>query len=379
MGFLVVLLVPWDVSTRILLVAAVTAIAAGLMFPLSSMIARSRSRAAGLFGMAVVIVEFVLLLLFIWIFDRHTFSYEFDRRIWLTVQIVLMTAVPAAVFLRMFTAKRTRFAGRVGLAVSIAGLLLLLTATYLPDNSYKTSQWLDTAFAVYYLGLISALCLVGHGSDRHYWRWIGVAAGAVACIIALLRIWLHDFAFHNVLVSMTNTNIIRSNATLVTMASISVVVAYTNLVRLIPLRKGHGWLRVGTIATGLGAAAYFDMSAIVHVSAADYYLRGAVAAGILAGCGSLAMLVLARFDRPADAEMLSTELTLTCPRCNRKQAISTGTSDCADCGLQFELHVEEPRCRHCEYLLYGLTSDQCPECGTPIRHGDVSVSAARQA
>ena len=379
MGALAVLIAAWDLRVRILLVVAVTAIAAGLMLPLSSMIARGRSRAAGLFGMAMVIVEFVLLLLFIWIFDHHTFAYEFDGRTWLTVQIVLMTAVPAAVFLRMLTANRARLAGRIGLAVSAAGLLLLLAATYLPDSSYKASQWLDTALAVYYLGLISALCMVGHGFDRHYWRWIGVAAGAVACIIALLRIWLHDYAFHNVLVTMTHTSVIRSNATLIAVASISIVAAHTNMLLLIPLRKGRSWLRIGTIAASLGTAAYFDMSAFVHVSVTDYYLRGAAAAGILAGCGSLAMLVLARFDRPLDADMFSTELTLTCPQCNRKQAIAIGTSNCPDCGLQFEFHVEEPRCPNCEYLLYGLTSDRCPECGEPIRHRDVCVPAGEQA
>ena len=380
MGILVSRLTGWDVMIRALVCAAVTAIAAALMFPLSSMVARSRSRAAGLFGMAAVIVEFVLLLLLIWMLDAHSSGYGVDNRIWLTAQIVLMTAVPAAVFFRMLTAERARLAGRIGLAVSGASLLLFLAATYLPGDYHLQldDRWLDTALAVYYFGLVGALCLVGHGFDRHYWRWIGVAAGAVACVIALIAIWSRQFAFDNIRFTMAISGAVRSHQMLITLASICIVVAHANMVLLIPLKKGQGWLRLGTIAAGLGTMVYFDISVLVHVAAANYYLRGAVIAGILTGCGSLAMLVLARFDRPADATTLSSELTLTCPRCNRTQAISIGRSDCADCGLQFEFHVEEPRCPNCEYLLYGLTSDQCPECGEPIRQGDANVSAARQ-
>ena len=91
------------------------------------------------------------------------------------------------------------------------------------------------------------------------------------------------------------------------------------------------------------------------------------------------MLVLARFNRRVDPETFSSEMaevTLVCPRCNRKQAISTGTSDCVGCGLRFELRIEEPRCSNCEYLLYGLTSATCPECGTPVRQGNVGASTA---
>ena len=105
------------------------------------------------------------------------------------------------------------------------------------------------------------------------------------------------------------------------------------------------------------------------VESDDYILRFAAATGIVAACGSLAMLVLVRFNRRVDVETFSTEVadvTLVCPRCSRKQAIPVGSSSCAACGLRFNLRVEEPRCPDCEYLLYGLTSNTCPECGATV-------------
>ena len=39
------------------------------------------------------------------------------------------------------------------------------------------------------------------------------------------------------------------------------------------------------------------------------------------------------------------------------------------CGLKFHIRLEEPRCPKCDYLLFMLQSDRCPECGTPVRGG----------
>ncbi len=57
----------------------------------------------------------------------------------------------------------------------------------------------------------------------------------------------------------------------------------------------------------------------------------------------------------------------------RKQTIELGGSACKACGLRIEVRAEEPRCRQCGYLLYRLTSDTCPECGTPI-HRDAPAT-----
>jgi hypothetical protein len=65
--------------------------------------------------------------------------------------------------------------------------------------------------------------------------------------------------------------------------------------------------------------------------------RLAGAAAIVAGCGTLALLVLARVNRRAPLAEFSgpdvRQVTLVCPRCRRKQTIPIESGTCAACGL----------------------------------------------
>jgi hypothetical protein len=101
----------------------------------------------------------------------------------------------------------------------------------------------------------------------------------------------------------------------------------------------------------------------------DFLGRLAAAAGIVTGCGTMALVVLARLNRKVDYEPLSPELThitVACPRCGKKQSVCLGDSVCVGCKLRISIQIEEPRCPQCGYLLYGLPSGRCPECGTVI-------------
>jgi hypothetical protein len=95
----------------------------------------------------------------------------------------------------------------------------------------------------------------------------------------------------------------------------------------------------------------------------------AAASGIIAGCASLALLVLARINRNLDRVVMLSEirqLTIICPGCRKKQTLGVGESRCPGCRLKFNISIEEPRCPKCGYLLFMLQSDRCPECGIPI-------------
>lgn len=91
----------------------------------------------------------------------------------------------------------------------------------------------------------------------------------------------------------------------------------------------------------------------------------------MTGCGSLALLVLARINRrvefrPDESAVLASDVAIVCPRCSKSQRIGLGGASCGACGLRIEITIEEPRCPKCGYLLYKLASPICPECGTAL-------------
>ncbi len=132
----------------------------------------------------------------------------------------------------------------------------------------------------------------------------------------------------------------------------------------------------GTVAAAALTAGLVDLAVVddrlLHLGwdEGSFLWRGMGASGILAGCGTLALVVLAVLNRqidyePGSKEMLS--LFLACPRCGKKQNVAIGEASCVACDLRISTRIEEPRCRNCGYLLYKLTSDRCPECGEALR------------
>lgn len=142
--------------------------------------------------------------------------------------------------------------------------------------------------------------------------------------------------------------------------------------------RGQRWVRWVTIGAAVVTALLLDVLVVGRDrwDDVDQLASVAGATGIIAGCGSLALLVLARLNRNIErAPVISEirELTLVCPSCKRKQVVAlardandTSANSCTNCGLRFHVRVEEPRCPKCDYVLLMLRSDRCPECGTLI-------------
>jgi hypothetical protein len=135
------------------------------------------------------------------------------------------------------------------------------------------------------------------------------------------------------------------------------------------LKRGQTLLRLGTVAAVVVASALVDM-----IFYQPSYLRGpnellgraTAATSIAAACGTLAILVLARLNRKSVTPAVPAgvkALAIVCPWCTQKQTAPLGASVCAVCGLKFQIAVEEPRCANCDYLLFMLKTDRCPECG----------------
>jgi hypothetical protein len=359
-GASAVLMAGQDVVWRVVGTGMIAAVGSGLMLVLSLLMDKERSRAAGLLGMVTVVAAFLIGLLLIW---DLKFIFHGDWAIALTLLLILGAAPPAMLFLRIMYADGGKWAGIVGLTGCAIGFALLLGAIWYGDISGRygsiAEDLASSAWVVSLFGALAAGSLAGLGVNVRWWRWIGVVASAAAAIMALVGIWEH---------------LQNGGAAFAAVTGVAVIVAHANLAYLCKLTAGQQWIRWGTVAAVIVTSLLLDVVVFQDYQGggSDYVARSAGAAAIAAGCGTLALLILARLNRKISTRTLPTgvkELTLVCPWCQRKQALPLGSSSCGGCGLKFRIAIEEPRCPNCDYLLYMLNSDRCPECGTLIKAG----------
>jgi hypothetical protein len=112
------------------------------------------------------------------------------------------------------------------------------------------------------------------------------------------------------------------------------------------LKPAQRWLLWGTIGAGIATGGFVDWARITSPWQEEMLGRLAGAAAIIAGCGTLALLILARINQrivPVAATLEDLrEITLTCPRCRAKQTITMGSGKCRACGLLIQVRVQEP-------------------------------------
>jgi rRNA maturation protein Nop10 len=356
-GILGVLVPGRDAVWRVVMTALATAIACGLMLSATKWIDRPTARAASLVSMAVIVVEFLLCVALIWGLGRLLPGPYDEEQIGLTMLWLALCGFPAVAFVRMTRSAAARVGGYVGVVAAGVTFLIAMVGLWMPG----TRWWGDdkiigtgACFGLFSLGAV--LCLVGVGTDRRHWRWIGVLAAAVGCAMGLWGIW-----------SRAN----NPGWPLAWVISVVGVVAHANVSMLAPLTRGQRWLRLATILSVIVTASLVDV--IVYLDGAPEMLeRLASAAGICAACGTLAIAILARANRKTVVHATPKELReirLECPQCGKKQALPVGAdAACGGCGLKITVQVTEPRCPTCDYLLYGLRSERCPECGTLLEN-----------
>ncbi len=106
-------------------------------------------------------------------------------------------------------------------------------------------------------------------------------------------------------------------------------------------------------------------------SLSEYTLFRLVATLTIAGLfGAIAVVVLHKryaIRIPVRAPLAEQRISLNCPGCGRTQKVPIGQSTCPSCRLVFRIEVEAPTCEKCGYMLFQLTSEVCPECGTSTR------------
>jgi len=340
----------WRIAGTTMTGAVVTLI----MLRLTAMVDQTRTRWAGLVGTFGVLWVFLLVVGLIWEAHRWLPGGWDESELLGTAGILVPVTGFAMAFLKMLHTANTRVAGWTGLAMTATCLVLSLVAIWLPrGGAFDTiERFWGTAATVGGIGLLAVAALVGCGEDRRHWRWAGVASCVAAAWVALTFVWRGDIHHENLLALFI---------------AVAFWVALAIPLRRIELKREHRWLRHTTLAAGGLAVSLWTM--LVWGLDEDLGARAAAACSILAACGAMGLSLLARFNRKVDTRLLPGELrniTLFCPRCNKKQTVPLGASACSACGIKLEIKAEQPSCRECGYLLYGKTADRCPECGTSV-------------
>ena len=206
------------------------------------------------------------------------------------------------------------------------------------------------------LGLVSAIPW-----ERRHWHPIGPLAMmtvAVALGLVVVLIWGD--------LSTRKWEALYKATFLMCVAGVAL--PHISLLSLARLRRQYCWIRRVTIILITLLAGLISYM-ILFEQEDEYWFRliGILAIGDV--CGTISVPILHRVSAIKVREGIRTvelRLSLICPRCDKAQELPVGRCTCVECGLKFNIEIEEAHCTVCSYPLYRLESAVCPECGTPI-------------
>jgi len=202
--------------------------------------------------------------------------------------------------------------------------------------------------------------------ERKRWQPIGplgMLAAAVWLTLMLCLIWIDRFVNEEALVKAT-----------VVATVIAIALPHAGLIGLARLRREYDWVRMGNVAS-IALLAGLIICAVLFEIDDEFLLRVIGALAIVDVCTSVAIPILHRVSAIHEHDSIRTttlEVSLTCPRCSKTHSLPIGRSACPSCGLRFKLEIEEEHCEQCGYVLFGIESPVCPECGKPIQRDGVA-------
>jgi hypothetical protein len=199
--------------------------------------------------------------------------------------------------------------------------------------------------------------------ERKRWHPLGpVAMLMVACafVLALTAIWLEP--------RWQGAEVFWKGFAI--SCVLAVAFPHVGLLAMARLRRSYEWVRYVTIITIVLLTSQIIATILeVRIMPHELWARLMGVVAIVVVCGTLTTPILHRVSAIRKYEEIRTttlELSLSCPRCQQTQSLPVGRSACTKCGLKFSIDIEEEHCSKCGYPLFGLQSNVCPECGTPI-------------
>jgi hypothetical protein len=316
-----------DTVWRIVGTCAATAVGAFLLLGASLQLDRETTWLPGVMAVSLIVIEYLGTLGLTWNLFRSA-----QEPAALTMLFLAATAVPAIAFSAILKRADGALSARVGLFASAGVFILLIVGTWGGWlGEVRAEHWHSIGGSLALFAVLAVLCLIGSGTDRRHWRWLGVAAAGAAFAISTYAI---IFDLH------------EPSAFFVCIVSVAAVVAHANAMAWCPLKPAQRWLMWGTIGAGIATGGFVDLAKITSPWHEEMLGRLAGATAIIAGCGTLALLILARINQrhvPVAAAVADLcEITLTCPRCRARQTIAIGSGKCGACGLVIQVRVQEP-------------------------------------
>ena len=331
-GVLAMLTANYEILGRVAGTAIMTAVTAAVMNRLGSRPASGHHEVIVYIAMAVTGLCYLLTMVAIWTPGE-------SWRWWLTALAIASTTPMVLGAWQLGQWAPAQLAGRVGFGLACVLFVGWLVVIWRPDSSII--RWMSVVATIGIFGSLGLVCLIQAKFEKQdIPRWIGVGCATLGAIWSLLLIYL---------------DIGRSEFTarlLWSLTSVPVFIAHVNLCDLVPLRSKQKWVRFATLGGSLVALVGFDWLVLMNVQGAGFIGRLTGAATIVSGCGSLALILLAIYNRLGHGESPFAKtkvipskkfkcITVFCPRCQTQQEISLISATCSRCGLQICVRLQE--------------------------------------
>ncbi len=326
LGVLAVLTGSFEVVGRVAATAAVTAFAALVLWPLLRLFDEGKNWRVGLFGTVSVVAAYLLGMPSIW---ELGFRPEESSLSGLTIALMMPVGLIA---MYLSNSRATRVAGFVSVLIYAVSTTLFLVAIWFADDWRFSEKAVQTGMFVLSFGALAVVTTVNAATgDRRYWRWIGFAAAAIAAGMCINNLSTRGLFDEKLIIAIT---------------SVAVVIAHANMALLASLRSGQLWWRYATILATATTAVALDADLFLTVGRShgiSMLGRVALASGILASTGTLALMILTRLNRSVTATIGPiSSVDLCCPRCGKRRNAPLGRSTCESCGVSITIAIDEP-------------------------------------